>query len=70
MKNLGPKALETFRLKTIERISALSNRELYNMTFGLAAGDDYDGCFTQTGRIEYDVLRTELEMRLHSWLED
>ena len=41
-----------------------SNQELLNETLGQASGDDYDGCFTFMGQIEYNCYQEELEQRL------
>ena len=41
-----------------------SNQELLNETLSLAQGDDYDGCFTYLGQIEYNCYQEELEQRL------
>jgi hypothetical protein len=43
---------------------SLSNKELLEKTLELAGGDDYDGCFTLLGRLEYDYYISNLEKRL------
>ena len=40
------------------------NNQLLYETLGLSGGDDYDGCFTFIGQIQYDCLHSELERRL------
>ena len=52
--------------KVKERLDAAStsNNELLHSTLGLAGGDDYDGCFTFFGLIEYNCFQNELERRL------
>jgi hypothetical protein len=50
------------------KIRGLSNAELLDETLRLAAGDDYDGCFTSFGRWEYEMLQAELRRRLEGWL--
>ncbi len=47
----------------------LSNRDLLYEILNMAGGDDYDGCWTERGWIEYTVYITELENRLKNWLE-
>lgn len=42
----------------------LSLTELAEETLSLAMGDDWDGMFTETGRIEYSVYRSYLMHRL------
>jgi len=46
------------------RIAALSNDQLVKETIYEAAGDDYDGCFTDAGMITFDLLKAELTRRL------
>lgn len=54
---------------TIERISKMSNRELLDETMMLANGNDHDpGFWSELGAIEYNLLKTELELRLGDWL--
>jgi hypothetical protein len=53
----------------LERIQKMSNHELMEETLCLAAGDDYDGCFTTQGAREYQLLKAELNHRLKDWLE-
>lgn len=50
------------------RVSTLSNRVLYEELIYLAAGDDYDGCFTREGDITFKALQSEFEERLKDWL--
>jgi hypothetical protein len=47
-----------------ERVSQMSNEELLRETLDLAGGDDYDGCFTDKGRRQYEILEAELHSRL------
>jgi hypothetical protein len=58
------------REKEEQRISQLSNRFLYEETFELAGGDDYDGCFTAEGIIKFEMLQKELVDRLQDWFGD
>lgn len=41
-----------------------TNAELLQTVLFLAGGDDYDGCFTEEGQIEYDASLSELKNRL------
>ena len=50
-----------------ERIEKLDNYDLYCATMDLAGGDDWDGDFTNNGKITFDLLSTELELRLKNW---
>ena len=50
--------------KIRERVAALDNATLYYDALEAGAGDDYDGCFTNEGGYEYDVLCRELNRRL------
>jgi hypothetical protein len=47
-----------------ERITALSNEDLYREAIELSGGDDYDGCFSAEGEIQYPLLMQELDSRL------
>lgn len=44
-----------------------SNAELLNEVISRSSGDDYDGYFTKTGQLEYDVLHQMLIERLGDW---
>lgn len=68
MAIMSLKKLEKWKINEGKRIESLSNRKLLDETLELAAGDDYDGCFTTRGRIVFDLLQTELECRLSEWL--
>lgn len=48
----------------IESTRQLRNYELLEGTLDLSGGDDYDGCFTHSGRFEFDCLQSELKKRL------
>ena len=50
-------------------VKRLTNAELFSETFGLAGGDDCDGCFTSQGAYRFEVLQKELTKRLDSWLK-
>jgi hypothetical protein len=53
------------QLKQIQgEAKALSNFELLQDVIEMAAGDDYDGLFTPTGRIRFNAFHDELEYRL------
>jgi len=53
------------QLKQIQgEAKALSNFELLQDVIEMAAGDDYDGLFTPTGRIRFNAFYDELEDRL------
>lgn len=49
---------------TIKKVKALSNRELLEEYKYWAGGDDYEGCWTKEGKIEWDVVQAEMEERL------
>ena len=51
-----------------ERVKKIPNRELLEETIHASGGDDYDGCFTRNGEIEFSILQTELFSRLETWL--
>ncbi len=53
-----------------KRIERLDNYYLYHETIDLAGGDDWDGEFTNKGKITFDLLKTELELRLRDWFGD
>lgn len=53
-----------FETEEQRRVSELDNVSLVRRTIEAGAGDDYDGCFTQLGQLEFDLLRKELETRL------
>jgi hypothetical protein len=48
----------------LARIKLLSNEELLEEVLDSAGGDDYDGCWTNRGWWEYQVMKEELESRL------
>ncbi len=50
--------------RTKEKVQNMNNEDLLFETMSLSQGDDYDGCFTKLGRIEYDLYLEELEKRL------
>lgn len=47
-----------------------SNVSLLEETLSAAAGDDYDGCFTDFGAFQYGVLKLELYDRLKDWFKN
>ena len=47
----------------------MNNKELFDTVLGLSGGDDYDGCFTPEGEMEYIYYKTKLEERLKDFLE-
>lgn len=61
---------ENFEKTETKRISNLGNKELYESLLALAGGDDYDGCFTYSGQITFDLYKKEFERRLKDWLEN
>lgn len=55
------------RYLTENKILNMSNFDLLTETIYAAGGDDYDGGFTEEGRIEYAALRKELSKRLKQY---
>jgi len=45
----------------------LTNESLLQTVLNLAQGDDYEGCFTEKGQIEYSLAYKELYSRLQ-WI--
>jgi hypothetical protein len=49
-------------------IEQLDNRSLLEQAMNDAGGDDYDkGCFTKNGREEFEMIKSELYLRLGDW---
>lgn len=48
----------------LERISKMSNEEVFEEYSYLQGGDDYDGCFTREGEWKYDMINMEFRLRL------
>ena len=46
------------------RVKSIPIMDLLEQTIEMAAGDDYDGCFTPTGRILFNVYYDELKLRV------
>lgn len=49
-------------------IKSLSNAQLYEELIDLSGGDGYDGYFSEEGRVTYNLLKQEMELRLADWL--
>lgn len=58
------KKLLKWQIAMLEVIKEMSNEELLTSTIYAAAGDDYDGCFTDRGEWEFAELQKELHLRL------
>ena len=69
-KEMKLEKVAKWKRDTLEQMYAYSNSKLLDETVSAAAGDDYDGCFTDRGEWKYVALRTMLEIRLGSWLEE
>jgi len=54
--------------RIIEQEKSMSNNELYEEVLSLAGGDDYDGCFTDVGKLEYQYFKAKFEERLGDFL--
>lgn len=50
----------------VRNVLGYANGVLLEETIQLAGGDDYDGCFTEEGNWQYQVLKAELESRLRA----
>jgi hypothetical protein len=61
--------MSTFMENLIEREKHLTNEELLIEVLDLAGGDDWDGCFTENGKKEYEYLKSKLRERLSEWLK-
>ena len=48
---------------------AMDNEPLLEYVIGMAAGDDWDGNFTEEGKIEFEVAHQLLRERLVDWLK-
>ena len=48
------------------RIAALSTVELIEEVGSLGNGDDYDGCFTERGQVEFAFAKRTLRVRVRS----
>lgn len=57
---INQKRLDEFKI----RVAAMSNDELLLETINASGGDNYDGCFTEQGDAEFEILENELIRRL------
>ena len=48
----------------LPEVKALSNEALYEQFCTLSGGDDWEGCFTDGGKVLFELLATEFEDRL------
>lgn len=62
MKKEGKKL--NWQIEIEDTLKSITNDELLSSTIHLSGGDDYDGCFTNRGKYEFDAYRKELEKRL------
>jgi hypothetical protein len=56
-------------IKIIEQEKVLSNNDLLLETMEAMSGDDYDGCFTDTGQFIAFYYGLKLRERLKDWLD-
>lgn len=57
-------------LQRQQQIDAMENAKLLEEVLEMAGGDDYDGCFTDEGRIIYEYAVNVLKNRLSEWLKE
>lgn len=48
----------------LKKVKAMDNEDLFSEYTALAGGDDYDGCWTKQGRIEWEIIEAEITERL------
>lgn len=59
-----------WEIEFMERISKLTNRELFDEYVESIQPDDYDGCHTSRGAAMCSILGEVVQIRLRVWLED
>lgn len=47
-----------------EQVEQMTNEEILQSIYADAGGDDYDGCFTLRGMVQFGILTAEFESRL------
>lgn len=52
------------QLAYLKRLKEMSNSDLLLEYTQMAGGDDYDGCYTESGQWEWEQLQKELNDRL------
>jgi len=65
----GEKRMNKHKRMIIANEKGMSNKQLLDEVIELAAGDDYDGCFTDNGKWAFKYLKSKLYERLADWLE-
>jgi hypothetical protein len=53
----------------LDKVSKMTNEEVFNEYSYLCGGDDYDGCHTSEGEWKFDVITKEFIDRLKTPLE-
>lgn len=61
--------IATRKSQAVENEKNMTNEELLTEVLDLAAGDDWDGGFTDFGRWHYEYLELKLRERLSEWLK-
>lgn len=56
--------LAKWKTDYLEQVSKMSNEEVLEEYSYLCGGDDYDGCFTTEGSWKFEMIDTELRLRL------
>lgn len=59
-----PRPIPKYVQRITEDVKAMSNDELFSQHLSLICGDDYDGCFTARGLVEFNIYHSELVSRL------
>jgi hypothetical protein len=63
---LRGKKLQKAKDDAIAYEKSLTTKELIEYCISLAAGDDYDGCFTHFGDWEFNYMKEQLFKRLET----